>query len=380
MKSRSHFEWIDFLRGLSALVIVLFHVRAELWVGWFAIATQPGAYSLFDRAAAWLSIPLPFLDSAVMLFFIVSGFCIHYPYAASDRSLELTSYSIRRFFRIYPPYLAAVLFSLLVEGFLFSYFQQEVSSPTTILKTIFMLQNFGENTGQLFSNISLWSLPVEVELYLVYPLFYWLLRRCKLKLSMLLVGSVSMSTFAILLRTHLYDNSGNRVVHFALYWLIWCAGALLAEWVKQERVPQWKNWWWSVMGLTAVLAIIVQFLHLFIGLKDLLWAGFYFMVMLWGFNQKNPLAFLTPRMKQAFATLGLMSYSLYLIHEPFFKLCGFLWIDLFGSKPANFFIPIGFSLLSVLLAYVFYSYIEAPSHRLARKLGGRGVTPRVQSS
>lgn len=380
MKSGSHFEWIDFLRGLSALVIVLFHVRVDLWVGWVAIATQPEAYSLFDRAAAWLSIPLPFLDSAVMLFFIVSGFCIHYPYAASDRSLELTSYSIRRFFRIYPPYLAAVLFSLLIEGFLSLHLQQEVSSPGTMLKTLFMLQNYGQDAGQLFSNVSLWSLPVEVELYLVYPLFYWLFRRWGMKISMLFVGSVSLSILAILMKTHWYDNSGSRFGNFAFYWIIWCAGALLAEWVKRERVPQWKNWAWAVMGLTAILAIVVQLSHLFVGLQDFLWACFYFTVILWGFNQKNPLGFLNPRMKQWLANLGLISYSLYLIHVPFFKLCGFLWLDLFGSKPANFFIPIGFSLVSVLLAGVFYSYIEAPTHRLARKLGGRGVTPRVQSS
>ncbi len=380
MKSALHFEWIDFLRGISALVIVLFHVRVDLWVGCFAIANQPGSYSLFDRVAALLSIPIPFLDSAVMLFFIVSGFCIHYPYAASERSLELTSYSIRRFLRIYPPYLGAVLLALLIEGIIHQYFQQEVSSLGTMLKTVFMVQNYGENAGQLFSNVSLWSLPVEVELYLVYPFFYWLVMRWGMKLSMLFVGSVSISTLAMLLRTHLYDNSGNRVGHFAIYWLIWCAGALLAEWVKQERVPQWRNWLWSVMGLTAILAIGVQLYDLFIGLQDLLWAGFYFTVTLWGFTRENPLGFLNTRLKKVLAMLGLISYSLYLIHSPFFKLCGFLWIDLFGSKPANFFIPLGFSLLSVLLAGVFYSYVEAPTHRLARKLANRGANTRVQSS
>jgi peptidoglycan/LPS O-acetylase OafA/YrhL len=89
MKSTNHFAWIDFLRGLAAVGIVLYHVRVDLWVGWVEISTHPESFSIFDRVAALLSIPLPFLRSAVMLFFLVSGFCVHYPYAASGRLLEL---------------------------------------------------------------------------------------------------------------------------------------------------------------------------------------------------------------------------------------------------------------------------------------------------
>ena len=382
MKSTNHFAWIDFLRGLAAVGIVLYHVRVDLWVGWVEISTHPESFSIFDRVAALLSIPLPFLRSAVMLFFLVSGFCVHYPYAASGRLFELKPYSIRRFLRIYPPYLAVVALGILIEWFRSHYFGEQITSASKILATVLMIQNYGSEPGQMDVNPSLWSLPVELELYLVYPFFYWLLMRNGIKRSMVVVGLVSLGALGLFLSTNLHTlyNNLNYIGNFAIYWIIWCAGALLAEWVKRDRLPRWRPWLWIVMALTFSIAMVSYFLKLFIGIQELVWAGFYFLVILWGLTQKDPLKFLSSRMRKLFLSIGLISYSLYLIHFPFFKLCGAIWINIFGTKPANFLIPLFFCIVCIPLAYAFYLYIEAPSHRLARKLAGSGNPPRIQSS
>jgi peptidoglycan/LPS O-acetylase OafA/YrhL len=382
MKSTNHFAWIDFLRGLAAVGIVLYHVRVDLWVGWVEISTHPESFSIFDRAAALLSIPLPFLRSAVMLFFLVSGFCVHYPYAASGRLFELKPYSIRRFLRIYPPYLAVVALGILIEWFRSHYFGEQITSASKILATVLMIQNYGSEPGQMGVNPSLWSLPVELELYLVYPFFYWLLMRNGIKRSMVVVGLVSLGALGLFLSTNLHTlyNNLNYIGNFAIYWIIWCAGALLAEWVKRDRLPRWQPWLWIVMALTFSIAMVSYFLKLFIGIQELVWAGFYFLVILWGLTQKDPLKFLSSRMRKLFLSIGLISYSLYLIHFPFFKLCGIVWLNIFGTKPANFLIPLFFCIVCIPLAYAFYLYIEAPSHRLARKLAGSGNPPRIQSS
>ena len=384
MKSTSHFEWIDFLRGISAVGIVLFHVRVDLWIGWEAIITKPSSFSSFDFATALLSIPIPFFGSAVMLFFLVSGFCIHYPYAALGRSLELKSYSLRRFLRIYPPYLAVVILGVLIEWVRNHYFGLEMSSLAKIINTGFMVQNFEQGADhQMFANPSLWSLPIELQLYIVYPLFYFILIRSGIKWALVLSGVVSIGALGLLLvaNTDLYSHSRTyQVGDFPIYWIIWCAGALLAEWAKREQLPKWRPWLWLVMAAVFVTAVVIDFLKLFIGIQNLVWAGLYFMVMLWGLTQTKPLGFLNIRFKKILLWLGLISYSLYLVHYPFFKLCGAIWVGMFGTKPVNFLIPLVFSVLSIPLAYAFYSYIEAPSHRLARKIGGRGAPPRVMSS
>jgi peptidoglycan/LPS O-acetylase OafA/YrhL len=376
MKSAAHFAWIDFLRGISAVAVVIFHVRIELWIGWVAIHTHPESFSLFDRAVALLSIPLPFLGSVVMLFFIISGFCIHYPYAAEGRVLELKQYGIRRFLRIFPPYFAAVVLVILLEWFLSNYFREEVSSRLVGLKTLFMVQNYGSNALQMSANPSFWSLPVEVELYLVYPLFYWLLRRYGLKWAMCSVSAVSLGALVVSLKTSLYET-GLHPWHFPIYWIIWCAGALLAEWVRQEKVPIWQPWLWLVMASTFIMAIVIDLLGFSVELQSLSWASFYFMVILWGLAQKEPLRFLNPKIQKIFVFLGLISYSLYLIHYPFFKLCGVIWINIFGSKPANLLIPFGFSVLSIFIAYAFYRLFEAPSHKLAKILASRRASTRL---
>ena len=66
---------------------------------------------------------------------------------------------------------------------------------------------------------------------------------------------------------------------------------------------------------------------------------------------------------------GTVSYSLYLIHFPLFKLAGSVWFQLYGSKPESFLVPTLATVLVVPLAWVFYRLIELPSHELGRHWG-----------
>jgi len=152
---------------------------------------------------------------------------------------------------------------------------------------------------------------------------------------------------------------------------------LLAEWVRQEKVPIWRPWLWLVMAFTFIMAIVIRLLGFSVELQSLSWASFYFMVILWGLAQKEPLRFLNTKIQKIFLFLGLISYSLYLIHYPFFKLCGVIWINIFGSKPANLLISFGFSVLSIFIAYAFYRLFEAPSHKLAKIIASHRDSTRL---
>ena len=93
---------IDVLRGVAALGVAWFHSRVDLWVGFREINANPDGYSPIDRWLSLLSLPVSQLGSLVMLFFVLSGFCIHLPLAGKGRSPDLASYAIRRGFRLYP--------------------------------------------------------------------------------------------------------------------------------------------------------------------------------------------------------------------------------------------------------------------------------------
>src|SRR6266704_2118684 len=108
---QKHIDFLDHFRGIAAVAVFLFHSlgtacgRNQLpWANWIAD---------FDVSRTFLVL-LPFSLgwSGVAIFFVVSGFCIHLNFR---RKPDWRDFTLRRFFRIYPPYLFAVLFfSLLI--------------------------------------------------------------------------------------------------------------------------------------------------------------------------------------------------------------------------------------------------------------------------
>src|ERR1700730_19118372 len=108
------FAWVDALRGVASLEVTLFHGQLRLWAGVGVLLAGSAAPSLFDRISLALSLPGHFGYAGVMLFFLLSGFCIHHPNARAER-LDLGDFAIRRFIRIYPPYVAALDASLIVS-------------------------------------------------------------------------------------------------------------------------------------------------------------------------------------------------------------------------------------------------------------------------
>ena len=164
---------------------MIFHVRIFLWTGWKNIWSNPDQFSIFDRAAAFLSLPAPMLGECVLLFFVISGFCIHYPMAGNQKTLDLKIYAIRRIIRIYPPYFAAVCISLLAvitsNG--------PIQPKSLGLPICCLIQNYlPKINSQISSNCSLWSIATEVEFYLAYPLLLLVWRKYGPFKSMLILA------------------------------------------------------------------------------------------------------------------------------------------------------------------------------------------------
>jgi peptidoglycan/LPS O-acetylase OafA/YrhL len=72
---------VDIMRGVSALGVAWFHSRSDLWIGFKFINADRAAYSVFDRVLSYFSLPISQMGGMVMLFFVLSGFCIHLPTA-----------------------------------------------------------------------------------------------------------------------------------------------------------------------------------------------------------------------------------------------------------------------------------------------------------
>jgi peptidoglycan/LPS O-acetylase OafA/YrhL len=367
-KEESYYTWVDILRGVAALGVVVFHSRVDLWVGWQQIRSNPEAFTTFDRAVAWLSVPLPFLGSGVMLFFLLSGFCIHFPTARASK-IHLRSYAVRRFLRIYPPFLAAVLLSFGIEWVCQFWFEQNRSASLTMLKTIAMVQNYPPFPGQLNTNPSLWSLPVEIELYIAYPALFWLNTKIGGWQTLVLVGIISLVALICTLTIAPWLE-GN----FLKYWIIWCGGAVLAQLVNEDRLPRWRMSYFIPMGLLFGLACFMVIIGVPPAIGHFVWAGGYFFLLWFCLQLPAPTRLFPESIVSMALWLGKISFSLYLIHFPLFRLWGLIWIDQFGAKPANLFVCLIASFFAVLVSAGFYNLIEKPSHRLGRWVGSKVST------
>ena len=160
-------------------------------------------------------------QAAVILFFLLSGFVIHYNYRGKVE-VSYKNYYIKRARRIYPIYLLALFFPYLL--WLVS------QSPTAVnpnlanfLGGIFMLQDLGRYPGvaiKTFYNSPLWSISYEWFFYLIYmPLLNFKPQNSIIKKGFFL------SVIAFIL--FLFFN--DRLFMTLSYFIIWAIGADIAE-------------------------------------------------------------------------------------------------------------------------------------------------------
>ena len=161
-----------------------------------------------------------------------------------------------------------------------------------------------------------------------------------------------------------------------LFWIFWLSGAWYANRYRRGEVGRLGAGGTVSAIVLLGMAIWTYFEYryhpsaLSSGIQYFLWGGFYFLVFRAVTGRGAPYlkkGFIG-RLSRGAAWLGKISFSLYLIHFPFFKFCGFVYRHLYGEKPSNFLITLAFVPLVVIVAWVFYKIVEIPSHALSRSL------------
>ena len=375
MKQQERVPLMDALRGLSCLGIVLYHVRVDLWIGWWRIRSSPEEYSQFAKAMAWLSIPTPFFGFAILLFFLISGFCIHYPNTLPNAKPKWNDYFIRRFWRIYPPYLAALALTAGISYLCHVQWGGSTWDPERILRVATLSQNYPPGGGQFLSNPSLWTIPLEVEFYLLYPIAFCLFSRLR---------SLGLGLFAggLCVWTVFLGKQGISWPSFTalFFWPVWLLGAWMAQLYQNNRLDSLPlRLIFPIGALSLVLALTSRILNWDSWLQYFIWTAFYLCLLVFVLIKHDLLARLPIQGVLALLTwLGKISFSLYLVHFPLFKLLGFLPLSLFGEKPANFLIPLAFVPLVIIVAWLFHKTVEIPSHALSRSLSK--TSPKIFAS
>lgn len=356
---REHIDIVTALRGVAALCVVLFHVRIFLWVGWHEINQNRGDYSSCDVFLSWFSVPTAIMGEFVLLFFIVSGFCIHYPNVGRCKEFRLKPYLLRRFVRIYPPYAIALIISMLV---LFIAVRSEYTK--SIMPSLLLIQNYYPLVNsQIKSNYSLWSIPTEIELYFIYAVFvsvYKFLGKGLLVLVVFVTLSLSIAL--------LFNDPSRYLMSSLSFIFTWWSGAYLAHMFMNGWLNNFPRWLRYILFVVLFAVPTIYYFNPHNTLLNRLIFTILFFLLFWFCIASRTSATIFKSYIFRFCIgLGRISYTLYLLHYPFFMLCGHIWVNLFGSKPTSYLIPLVFVVLSVLLSRLFYKFIESPFYSISRR-------------
>ena len=162
----------DLLRVLCIALLAWFHIWQQSWLN--PSFTVGGTYINLERIVRRGYM-------AVDLILLLSGFLLYLPYAERHRSgkppLPLREFYAARFRRIVPSYLAAVLLAL-VNTLLCGRAPGSLPLWKDLLAHLTFTHTFWRGSYMWTSlNVVLWTLAVEVQFYLVFPLLAKLFSR-----------------------------------------------------------------------------------------------------------------------------------------------------------------------------------------------------------
>jgi peptidoglycan/LPS O-acetylase OafA/YrhL len=331
---------LDAMRGLAALSVVFIHFRAA-----FNELAQPHWYFL------------PFIDgNPVGLFFVLSGYVLSIPFWLGKQP-SYPAFLVRRFFRIYVPYAAAVFIALLAASrLLYSHlsltpwFYRTWQSPLTwrlICSQLFAISI----TPKI--NAAFWSLRYEMEMSLVFPAVCWTLARMRLWGAVVATAVIQKAGY-MLYNHHeqpLLQATGAALA-YGSYFLYGAIIAWKGEAVAKlyRKTPRWLKY--IILGL-----VILGYF----GSKE----GKFVPLACCGviiFAQHSRVSKLLDTAVPEY--LGRISYSMYLLHATV------LWttaILLYGKIPL-FALGLVYGAATLAISHLSCVLIEEPAMRLGKQL------------
>lgn len=332
---------IDGLRAIAVIPVILFHAGFELFSGGFI---------------------------GVDVFFVISGYLIT---TIIISEMERGCFSLKKFYERRARRILPALFFVMAFTVPFAWmwlppeelksFWKSVAAVSTFSSNFLFLQESGyfDTETELKPLLHTWSLAVEEQYYILFPLFImstWRFGKSKIILSLVLffVASLSVAQWAAYKHPdaafYLLPTRGWEI-------LLGAFSAFIFNHKKKLAVSHITE---QILGLTG-LALI--FYSIFVFDSDTPFPGFYALVPTVGtlliilFAKKNTLA-AKLLSNNLVVGVGLISYSAYLWHQPLFALSR-------HSIPTDISTSLMISLCFVtfVIAYVSWRYVEKPFRR-----------------
>ncbi len=177
------YESIDGLRAISVYFVIVFHCFYFM----LKILTNEQKFDFVSKVPSYLDW-VWHGDKGVDIFFVISGFLVGgiiFREYQKRGSISIRNFYFRRIFRIVPVYIIALIFYMFVEPHRAKFFWAN----------LLFINNFFPANWILAPHT--WSITVEVQFYLIYPLiFLYLIKPSKSKALLM----VFLFVFASIIR------------------------------------------------------------------------------------------------------------------------------------------------------------------------------------
>lgn len=386
--SGNHVELLDYIRGVAILAVLFDHTFSNIfgydtlpWNGWFRDFSVPTSFLCL--------LPLNFGSAGVALFFVVSGFCIHMSYEQQGR--KWGGFFVRRIFRIYPAYLAALLFFtvLFMQQTRLSFHDQQIWTLhtfqvpwtagafwTQLLSHLFLVHNWHPLT---FSGITgaFWSLAIEAQLYLLYPVLLALVAKIGWRRVMVVLAGCELLIRGLdgAVQTAGASDSVAGIIAGVFsrsplgFWFSWALGACIADaFLKNQPLPFRKSspfLWLALAVASYFVKPLAPFMFLLFAVATAVATG----KLLAGAASKTEAPAFPPGLLKR---IGLWSYSIYLLHQPLLNICSDAVARTvpgeYRSATVTFLLLVAAWLAVIPFSYLWYRVFELPGIALGKRI------------
>lgn len=388
-------EALDSVRGIAAFAVVIHHcfltraVYSDFFFSqWKTQATGPVSAIFLHTPAriVWAGY------EAVTLFYVLSGLVLALPWV-EGRPPAYKAFAIRRFCRLYIPYVVAIAAAGLLNIFLLQHAyvggaskwvnEMTWTHPVTLAVIFDHLALIGHHaTINGVTHTLIWEIRVSLLFpLLIAPIYRWRMRGAAAVLGSLFTIIVSMQLLFGKINAVgdlLISSQHQSLIHrlaFELQWTAYYAclfilGSLLAMRLGEiRRLLAGAGSWWSFALLVCGLLVFqghwshwhaVQEFMVAVGSVVMLTAAL------------SPGGMESALLKRAPRYLGKISFSLYLVHLPVILA---LTIVTQGKLPLPVLIAIVVP-VSIALAAIFERIVTAPSAALGHRLAQAHRDPR----
>ena len=333
---------IDGLRAVAVIPVLLFHAGLETFSGGFV---------------------------GVDVFFVISGYLItNIILSEKERgTFSLVNFYERRARRILPA-LFLVMFVSLPFAWLWLLpsdmvaFTQSLAAVSTFSSNILFWQTSGYwgASNELIPLLHTWSLAVEEQYYVIFPLFLmllWRLRKRWILGSFIVIAAISL---ALAQWGSLHHPTATFFLLLTRGWELAIGACIAFYFVYRQQTMRSLLSHKSVDEVFSVLGLLMIAYAVFSFDKYIPFPGFYALIPTIGtgliilFSSEQTMVGRLLGLKPLVG-IGLISYSAYLWHQPLYAFAKYRSM----TGPSTEFI-LALAVLSIVLAYLSWRYVEKP--------------------